>query len=344
MRLKLKCLLLCVLVTISCASYVIRNIVSTWSSGQHGSERNPIPNVKWPDLDPECSCRKVNPLESVPLLNRSTCGQYASDRGPGQKIIAFTFYGNLNSKYFAGIASNAASIQSSYPGYVMRLYFNKNSMRRDGLNKICDLFCKHPNVDLCDVGQIQQYPHLAKKFGMIWRFTPMADPLVEEWHSRDLDSKILQREVSAVQDWQQSQKSFHIMRDHPLHTVPILGGMFGMKIPKKNFPQMKRIFEDILNFVEDKWFKGLDQNALSALLWPEAQKDMVAHDSYHCHHFPSEHNRPWPTQRISGPDFSAPGEKNFVGNNDIFRTISMKTYGECPKQCRPKNYLDWLLC
>ena len=65
MRLKMKLILLWVLVTIFCVSYFIRNIFSPWSSGQvkHGSERNPIPNVKWPDLDSDCSCRKVNPLD-----------------------------------------------------------------------------------------------------------------------------------------------------------------------------------------------------------------------------------------------------------------------------------------
>lgn len=40
--------------------------------------------------------------------------------------------------------------------------------------------------------------------GTLWRFAPMADPLVEEWHSRDLDSRISRREVAAVEDWKQN--------------------------------------------------------------------------------------------------------------------------------------------
>ena len=32
----------------------------------------------------------------------------------------------------------------------------------------------------------EQYPNLSSKFGMVWRFAPMADPLVSEWHCRDL--------------------------------------------------------------------------------------------------------------------------------------------------------------
>ena len=189
----------------------------------------------------------------------------------------------------------------------------------------------------------EQYPGLEKKFGMVWRFAPMADPLVAEWHCRDLDSRPTQRELAAVQDWQQSQKTFHIMRDNKYHGASIVGCCFGMKIEiTRNFPQMKKMFEAMLDYVKLKWFKGLDQNALHAVVWPEAQKDMVAHDSYLCHHFASDFNRPWPTQRISGPDFSAPEVLNFVGSNG--GKITLANHGECPKQCRPKNHPDWLLC
>ena len=72
-------------------------------------------------------------------------------------------------------------------------------------------------------------------FGMIWRFATMADPLVVEWHSRDLDSLPNPREVAAVNDWlRDSNQTFQIMRDHPLHNSKILGGAFGMRISGSN--------------------------------------------------------------------------------------------------------------
>ena len=49
------------------------------------------------------------------------------------------------------------------------------------------------------------YPSLEKMFGMFWRFSAMVDPYVDEWHSRDLDSWMLQREVDAVQEWKASK-------------------------------------------------------------------------------------------------------------------------------------------
>jgi len=50
---------------------------------------------------------------------------------------------------------------------------------------------------------------------MLWRFAPMADEYVAEWHSRDLDATILEREVAAVQEWKKTNYTFHIMRDNP---------------------------------------------------------------------------------------------------------------------------------
>ena len=75
----------------------------------------------------------------------------------------------------------------------------------------------------------EQFPGLDKKFGMVWRFAPMADPLVSEWHCRDLDSRPSQRELAAVSDWQLSGKIFHIMRDNKYHGASIVGCCFGMK-------------------------------------------------------------------------------------------------------------------
>ena len=60
----------------------------------------------------------------------------------------------------------------------------------------------------------------------------MADPLVIEWHSRDLGSEITEREVSAVAEWLSTNKRYHVMRDHPTHQEIIQGCCFGMKVPK----------------------------------------------------------------------------------------------------------------
>ena len=71
---------------------------------------------------------------------------------------------------------------------------------------------------------VAQYPNLHNSVGQVWRFAPLVDPLVSEFHSRDLDSIVSQREVAAVNEWLEAKnKTFHIMRDHKQHGSAIPG-------------------------------------------------------------------------------------------------------------------------
>ena len=55
--------------------------------------------------------------------------------------------------------------------------------------------------------------------GALWRFLPLSDPLVDTFVSRDLDSRLSNREAAAVRQWLASNRTFHIMRDHWDHLV-----------------------------------------------------------------------------------------------------------------------------
>ena len=44
-------------------------------------------------------------------------------------------------------------------------------------------------MDLCSVLSVPLYGNISGKFGMVWRFLPMADPFVDFMVSRDLDSR-----------------------------------------------------------------------------------------------------------------------------------------------------------
>ena len=48
--------------------------------------------------------------------------------------------------------------------------------------------------------------------------------------SRDLDSRIGEREVAATREWLQSGLAVHAMRDHPGQKHPLLGGMWGARM------------------------------------------------------------------------------------------------------------------
>lgn len=188
---------------------------------------------------------------------------------------------------------------------------------------------------------IEMYPNLETVFGMIWRFAPMADEYVLEWHSRDLDAEMLEREVAAVHEWKASGTTFHIMRDHPYHSIDILGGMFGILQATSDSKRARKLeFEKMMFNFGSKWAKGRDQTALGKVLAPVAAKDSMVHDSYNCHTKLMKGTKPapWPTQRLSGPNFTLPSSPNFVGNTNSSINI------ECPESCRPKDHQDWKLC
>ena len=69
---------------------------------------------------------------------------------------------------------------------------------------------------------------------MNWRFLPPLDPQVSLFLCRDLDSRITAREVAAVEEWLQSGREIHSMRDHPAHTTPLLGAAWGARITEDN--------------------------------------------------------------------------------------------------------------
>merc|ERR1719187_18821 len=77
----------------------------------------------------------------------------------------------------------------------------------------------------------------------------MVDPLVTEWHSRDLDSLPSQREVDAVNDWRTTNKTYQIMRDNPVHNAKIMGGLFGMQFKGEGVDGQKKrnLAKDLFN-------------------------------------------------------------------------------------------------
>jgi len=127
---------------------------------------------------------------------------------------------------------------------------------------------------------------------MFWRFLAAGDENVEVMISRDTDSRLWFREKQAVEEWLNSDKDFHIMRDHRYHGVPILGGMWGAR---------GNILKDIKILCDD-FEKGdfwqVDQNFLKQIIYPMVRSQSFVHDDF----FTKE--CPFPTKR---------NEKHFVG-------------------------------
>lgn len=142
-----------------------------------------------------------------------------------KKVISFSLWGN-EEKYSIGAIKNAELALIHYPDFECWFYIHVDSVP----NNIIEQLRHMPNTKI-----ILRSGDLNNMIPMTWRFETIDDPDVEINLSRDTDTRILLREKLAVDEWLQSDKLFHIMRDHPHHMnnkTPIMGGMFGTrKIP-----------------------------------------------------------------------------------------------------------------
>ena len=102
---------------------------------------------------------------------------------------------------------------------------------------------------------------------MNWRFLTTLDPQVDIAFSRDLDSLPMKREMMAVNEFLNSSREFHFMRDHPKHNVPMMGGMWGVrlsssKIRQKLHQSFMKLFKSKLFYVDNNRI-GPDQYILA---------------------------------------------------------------------------------
>lgn len=178
------------------------------------------------------------------------------------------------------------------------------------------------------------------------------DPLVDRFLIRDSDSDITQRELDSVREWITEGKTWHIMRDHPFHGVPILGGTtlhlrYYFKPShndvsydpglwsgtNRNLTMTIALRTKFIDHGKTDTDIGHDQNLLDKYVWPLIRNDSVSHDSYWCRWFGA---KPWPTRRY---------QMDFVGDKFPWhenREFVLAT--ECPIPCRPQKHKDWIYC
>lgn len=189
-----------------------------------------------------------------------------------KKVISFSLWGN-NLKYTIGAIKNAELALKIYPDWVCRYYVGKTTPV-DIIEKLI----------LFENTEIKIMNDSGNWSGMFWRFYAAVDPEVDVMISRDTDSRLSEREKAAVDDWMNSGKGFHIMRDHPYHRTEILGGMFGIK---KN--TINNLYDLLENYNKGDFWQA-DQNFLREKIYPLIHNDSKVHD-------PFFENKQFPTQR-----------------------------------------------
>lgn len=223
-------------------------------------------------------------------------------------IISFSVWGNED-KYLKGCFENIEIAKEIYPGWKTRFYCDSQLSSKF----ISDLNKKGAQTVIKETVKNNWE-------GLFWRFLPASEKDVDIFISRDIDSRLNEREKAAVDEWLASDKDIHCMRDHIEHNVPILGGMWGSR---------KRVLfniESLINEWVDHSYKGSDQDFLREKIWNENKHRIICHDKFHSgltvingHNkigFISKYDKDHPLPDEIAPDYVY-DPISFFGNHDI---------------------------
>jgi hypothetical protein len=176
------------------------------------------------------------------------------------KLISFALFG-ADPKYRRGMLDNVRAASTFFPGWKLLIY--------------CDRV-NHDALMQEDLG-----------------------PDAEVVLFRDADSIFTSREQAAVTEWLASDKDTHIIRDHPYHKSPVMGGLLGVR--GAAMQRLAALAKDRMSSHRLTEY-GDDQVFLTRDFYPKAIRSALVHTN--CVRYFPEYTRPLP------PDL--PGE-HFIG-------------------------------
>jgi len=203
------------------------------------------------------------------------------------KIISFSLWGH-DPKYLVGAIKNADLAKDIYPEWTCRYYVARDNTPGTIISEL-------QSRDNTEVILRDTWGNWSSMF---WRFEPAAESDVEIMISRDCDSRLNTRERMAVQEWEDSDLGFHIMRDHPWHRYAILGGMWGAK--KGTIPEIGTLMS---SFSKDESY-GIDYKFFNDIIFPKIRANCLTHDEFFGDFFSTVDVREFPFKRE---------KDNFVG-------------------------------
>ena len=199
-------------------------------------------------------------------------------------LISFSLYGD-GATYMQGALRNAEQYPRLFPGWGL-IFFVGDSVPRD----VVEQLEQHPDVTL-----ILMQGEYEGHSSMTWRYLAADFPGVRAVVFRDTDCRPTRRERAAVDEWLLSGRRFHIMRDHPGHRLPIMGGMWGVR-PSPDL----RMAGLISGYGPDGLFSG-DQRFLRSRIYPLCQGNALAHqDQEWFLDGPQVESRPFPVPATDG--------------------------------------------
>lgn len=192
----------------------------------------------------------------IPLFN--------SDQ-PQKNIISFSLWGD-NPEYLEGAILNATLAPIIYPNWKCRFYCDTSVSS----NVIEQLKSRGAEVRILDKNTLPF-------FGLFWRFFVADDPKVDRYIIRDCDCVVNSQERIAVDEWIESGRHFHIMRNYASHTELMHAGMWGGV--KGAIPCIVDLIVDYYDHHSKE--RTIDQRFLRHYIWPIAKQSNLCHDSHY---------------------------------------------------------------
>lgn len=214
-------------------------------------------------------------------MNSSSISKKYQYNFQNNKCVSFCLYGNIP-KYTIGAIKNLEQYKNQYTCVFY--------VRRDVPIGIIDQLKQNG-------GHIIYTSYIPDWLMKMTRFYLVENDSLELYLSRDTDSRYSTREELLINNWVNSDKIYHIIRDHPLHFALILAGLWGSKKTISTIRLM--MFEWCNEYlkIENKDKTGLepDQLFLAKKMYSKIKKQSMCHDT--C--FRTNYNS-WLPPRIDG--------------------------------------------
>lgn len=165
-----------------------------------------------------------------------------------EKKISYSLFGN-ESKYYVGAEKNIIINKELLPDWKTVIYYHPQKILLEYVEKLESLGAIMINVSDNKLGNKESI-----HFPYFWRFLSFLEEGLTL--SRDLDSRISPREVQYIRMWEESDKDYFIIRDHPWHS-PVPSGLFGIK---NRIQEFENHFINFVNISDLRW--GTDQEIL----------------------------------------------------------------------------------
>lgn len=216
--------------------------------------------------------------------------------------ISFSLFGN-DPRYAVGAMRNISLAKQLFPGWEV-LFYTDNTLP----DNVASELNEHKNVRLMKHGEDFD----SRTIGYYWRFLAAMDKRYQAVIFRDVDSRLLKRDQEAVDVWLASDKSFHIIRDHPYHTSPIMPGAWGIRNHS-----ISKLMGTFLDSYAMRNIPKAEAAFLQTYMWPLAKDDSVVHDPFFT-------QSPFPSERKGGEFIGQSFDEHDQPNQDFIRALSAK--------------------